>query len=268
MGKIKMFFKIIVILSLSLSVLFSEVPDAREIMEKVYQRDDGNTLEQNMLMMLIDEQGQIRSRNIKTFTKDYDKDVYKIMFFNSPEDVKDSAFLTYDYNKDSKEDEQWLYLPALKKIKRIPSSEKKSSFMGSDFSYFDMEKRNINDYNYNYIKETTVRDQKVWVIESIPKNDKIIEISDYTKTISFVRQDNYVVVRSIDFTSNGQLKYMDLKSMYQEKGIWLATEISMTVKKSDAILHSTILKFSDIKLNESIDDDLFTTRQLTKGYYQ
>jgi len=264
-----MIFKIIILLAFITSIVLAQKDiDARAIMEKVYARDDGTTLEQNMLMLLVDKHGQIRSRDIKTFTKDYDQDVYKIMFFNSPADVKNSAFLTYDYSNSKKEDDQWLYLPALKKIKRIPSSEKSSSFMGSDFSYFDMGKRNIDDYSYKFIKESTVHGKKVWIIESLPLNQKVIDESNYEKTISLVRQDNYVVVRSIDFTTNGQMKYMEVKKMYQEKEIWLAQEVSMTVKKLGVIVHSTILKFSNTKLNENIDDYLFTSRQLTKGYYQ
>lgn len=242
--------------------------DARAIMEKVHERDDGSTLEQNMLMLLIDKHGQVRSRDIKTFTKDYGQDIYKIMFFNAPADVKNSAFLTFDYSKFTKDDDQWLYLPALKKTKRIPSSEKSSSFMGSDFSYFDMGKRDIDNYKYRFIKEATVRGKKVWVIESIPLYEKVIQESKYEKTISLVQQDNYVVVRSIDFTTNGQMKYMDVVKMYEEKGIWLAKEVSMTVKKLGVTLHSTVLKFSNITLNEHIEDYLFTKRQLTKGYYQ
>jgi len=126
--------------------------NARAIMEKVDARDDGKTLEQDMLMVLIDKNGKERTRDLKSYSKDFGADEHKTLFFKSPSDVKNTAFLTYDYDDASKDDDQWLYLPALKKVKRIPSADKSSSFMGSDFSYFDMTDRDLEIMISNYSK--------------------------------------------------------------------------------------------------------------------
>ncbi|MBD3792960.1 MAG: outer membrane lipoprotein-sorting protein [Campylobacterales bacterium] len=187
------------------------------------------------------------------------------MFFKNPSDVKNTAFLTYDYDDSSKDDDQWLYLPALKKVKRIPSTDKSSSFMGSDFSYFDMTNRDLENYDFKLLKETQVGGHDVWMIESTPQNQKVIDESGYTKSIAIVRKDNYVVVRAINFLTNGKMKYLDLTQIHKENGIWIVDEMTMTTKKGKQTLHKTVLKFSDIKLNREINDDLFTTRQLEKG---
>jgi outer membrane lipoprotein-sorting protein len=234
-------------------------------MEKVDARDDGTTVEQDMLMILIDKNKKERSRDIKSYAKDFGEDEHKIMFFKSPSDVKNTAFLTYDYDDSIKDDDQWLYLPALKKVKRIPSTDKSSSFMGSDFSYFDMTDRDLKDYNFKILKETEVRGHPAWMIESTPRNQKVIDESGYKKTIAIVRKDNYMVVRAINFLTNGKKKYLDLKKIHQESGIWLIDEMTMTTKKGKSTLHKTILTFSNIILNAPINDGIFTTRRLEKG---
>jgi len=247
------------------SNLMADDAHARTIMEKVDARDDGQTLEQDMLMVLIDKSGKERTRDLKSYGKDMGEDEYRTMFFKSPADVKNTAFLTYDYDKSSKDDDQWLYLPALKKVKRIPSTDKSSSFMGSDFSYFDMTDRDLEDYDFKLIKETKVRGHDAWMIESTPRNQKVIDESGYEKTIAIVRKDNYVVVRAINFLTNGKKKYLDLKKIHEENGVWLVDEMTMTTKKGTRTLHKTVLSFSNVTLNGSIDDGVFTTRRLEKG---
>jgi outer membrane lipoprotein-sorting protein len=239
--------------------------EARDIAQRVHDRDDGKSLIQDMKMILIDKNGKKRVRDIKTFSKDYGKDEKKILFFKSPADVKDTAFLTYDYDDSSKDDDQWLYLPALKKVKRIPTSDKSSSFMGSDFSYYDMNKRDVDDYRYKILKHTKVRGKDVVMIESTPVSQDVIDESGYVKTIGLIREDIDMVVRSIGFLKNGKKKYLDVKKMHKQDGVWVIDEMSMTTKDGKTTTHKTILKFDNIKVNEPVEDSMFTTRRLQKG---
>jgi len=261
--------KLLFLLGVGATLLTSNVmadnANARAIMEKVDARDDGTTVEQDMLMVLIDKNGNERTRDLKSYSKDFGVDEHKTLFFKSPADVKNTAFLTYDYDDGAKDDDQWLYLPALKKVKRIPSTDKSSSFMGSDFSYFDMTDRDLNDYDFKILKETEVRGHPAWMIESKPNNTTVIEESGYEKTIAIVRKDNYVVVRAINFLTNGKKKYLDVKKLHEESGIWLIDEMTMTTKKGKMTTHKTTLSFSNTTLNGKISDDVFTTRRLEKG---
>ena len=261
--------KILIGLTLGLSLittnLLADDARARAIMTKVDARDDGKTVQQDMRMILIDKNGKKRTRNMKSYSKDFGADEHQIMFFKSPADVKNTAFLTYDYDKVSKDDDQWLYLPALKKVKRIPSSDKSSSFMGSDFSYFDMTDRNLEDFDFKLLKETKVRGKDAWMIEATPRNKRVKKESGYTKSIAIVRKDNYVTVRVINFMRNGKKKYMDMKKLHKQNGVWVPDEMTMTTKKGKSTIHKTVLKFSNIKLNKSLKDSMFTTRRLEKG---
>lgn len=235
-------------------------------MEKVDARDNGDNQSSEMEMILIDKRGKKRIRKIKSLRMDVGEDTYSIMFFQKPADVRNTGFLTYDYDAGDRDDDQWLYLPALKKSKRISSTDKSGSFMGSDFTYSDMTSRDLNDYDYTLKKEVVVKGKKVWVIESIPRTESVIKETGYTKGLVFVRQDNYVVIRAISWVKKGKkLKFMDIKGLELIDGIWTTTEIQMTTKKGKKTQHKTILKFSNIEYNKKLNKKLFSVRRLEKG---
>ncbi len=239
---------------------------ARAIMEKVDARDDGDNRASDMQMVLIDRHGSKRVRTIRSFRKDKGEDTYSIMFFLQPADVEGTGFLTYDYDDPEKDDDQWLYLPALRKSKRIASSDKSGSFMGSDFNYSDMTSRDLEDYDYRLVKEAEVRGHKVWVIESKPRSQETIDETGYDKALVLVRQDNYVVVRAINWVANRkELKYMDVTHLEQIDGIWTPLEMSMTTKRGKITEHKTILVFDNVKYNQKLDESMFSQRRLEKG---
>jgi len=241
-------------------------PNARNIMEKVDARDDGDNQTSDMEMILIDKRNNKRVRKIRSMTKDKGEDKQRIMFFLEPADVKNTGFLTYDYDDADKDDDQWLYLPALRKSKRISTSDKSGSFMGSDFSYSDMTSRDLEDYDYSLKKEMKVGEHPVWVIESIPRSDAVIDETGYTKSLAFVRKDNYVVIRAVNWVKEGKkLKFMDMKGLELIDGIWTPTEIHMTTKKGKVSLHKTIMKFNNIKFEQNLDENIFSVRRLEKG---
>jgi hypothetical protein len=240
--------------------------DARSIMQAVDERDDGDNGISDLEMILVDKRGNERVRKMRSYSKEFGDDDYTLMFFQSPADVKDTGFLTYDYDDEERDDDQWLYLPALKKTKRIATGDKSGSFMGSDFSYADMTERPLSAYEYKILEETEVRGQPVWVIESVPITEKERDETGYTKSVSFVRKDNFVVVRAKSWLKKGQRnKYLDVKKLEQVDGIWVATDMTMTTKKGKTTLHKTLLKNSNVRFNQALDEDLFSTRQLEKG---
>ena len=241
-------------------------PQARDIMEKVDARDDGDNQTSDMEMILIDKRGNQRVRKIATFNKDKGEDTYRLMFFRHPADVKDTAFLTWDYDDSSRDDDQWLYLPALRKTKRIASSDKSGSFMGSDLNYSDMTDRNLEDYDFFLKKEMTVKGAKAWLIESVPRSKKVVKETGYTKSLLIVRQDNYFVIRAVHWVKGGgYLKYIDVKKLVRIEDIWVATEMHITKKKGKQLAHKTILKLDNVKFNQDLDFELFTVRRMEKG---
>ncbi len=248
------------------SLVHADDPEARRIMQAVEDRDDGDDVTQDMEMILIDKNGNQRVRNIRSFAKDKGDDSLQLMFFMTPADVKDTGFLTYDYDDAERDDDQWLYLPALKKTKRIASDDKSGSFMGSDFNYSDMTNRELERYDFTLMQETELNGHKLWQIESIPRTQEEIKESGYKKSIIFVRQDNYVVVRALHWLEKGgKLRYFDVKKLELIDDIWVPTEMHMTTKKAKKTLHKTILRAHNTRFNQALSYDHFTIRRLEKG---
>lgn len=244
-------------------------PQARAIMEKVDARDEGDNRTGDMQMVLIDKRGKERVRKIATFIKDKGEDTYRLMFFLEPPDVTDTSFLTYDYDDPDRDDDQWLYLPALRKTKRIATSDKSGSFMGSDLNYADMTSRDLEDYDYSFYekgRESEVRGNKVWVIWSMPRSKEVIDETGYEKSLLFVRPDIDMVVRVIHWVKDGgYLKYVDMRKVEQIDSIWIATDTLVTKKKGKQTVHKTILTLENVRFNQDLDFDLFTIRRMEKG---
>ena len=141
--------------------------------------------------------------------------------------------------------------------------------MGSDLTYSDMTSRNLEDYDYTFYekaREKEVNGVKTWVIWSAPRSENIVEETGYEKSLLFVRQDNFFVIRSLRWVQDGGYKkYMDIKKLDLIDGIWVATEMHVTKKKGKNTVHKTILKFSAVKFNQNLDFDIFSIRRMEKG---
>ena len=239
---------------------------AREIMTRVNDRDDGDNQTSELRMVLIDSRNNRRERDLKSFRKDKGQDTQTIMFFESPADVKGTGFLTYDYAEPGKDDDQWLYLPALRKSKRIASSDKSGSFMGSDLNYSDMTKPDLQDYDFTLLKEEDVDGQKAWVILAVPRSDAKKEEIGYEKSQVWVRADNYVIVRALRWVyKSPRLKFMKVNKLERIDGVWVTTEFQMVTREGQATVHATVLQFNNVRFNQKLSEGLFTVRQLEKG---
>ena len=246
--------------------LSAKTLDGRAIMQQVNDRDDGDYGISDLRQILIDKSGHKRIREIRSFTRDQGKDEQRILFFKSPADVRDTGFLTYDYDQSGRDDDQWLYLPALNKAKRIASSDKSGSFMGSDLNFSDMTRRDLDQYNFRLLKEADVKGHKTWLIESIPKTRAERDNSGYKKELLFVRQDNFIVMRAVQWTSEGnRIKYMEVKELEKIDGIWVRTRIQVVTKKGKKMQHKTVLEFNNVRFNQDLPDDTWTQRRLSQG---
>lgn len=236
-----------------------------EVAQKANDRDDGDKIIANMSMILIDKNNTQRSKDYTRYSIDDGQDQWSMLFFTQPINIKDTAFLSLDYRSD-KSDDQWLYLPALQKSKRIANDDKSSSFMGSDFSYSDMTKKNIQEYEYKILKEMKIENNTdVWVLEAIPKDKKTIDETGYTKSILFVRQDNFVLAKAIHYCSDNKTKYYEVEELKTIDNIPTPLKMSMSTKDGQTLLHKTTIIINDIKYNQNIDKSIFSLRSIEKG---
>lgn len=229
----------------------------RNIMEKVDNRYTGDDQIAEMTMTLIKSSGRKRVRKVKVWQKDYGKSDKSLMRFLEPADVRGTGFLVWEH--EAKDDDQWLYLPAFKKVRRISTKEKEKSFMGTDFSYEDIGSHDLNDYNYTLLRSETFNDQDCYVIESVPKPEKK---KSYSKIISWIRKDIFIAIRIDFYDKKGEfLKKLHAFNIGKIDGIWTTKRMEMeNVQKK----HITVLEFENIKYNIGLKNNIFTERNLTK----
>lgn len=243
-------------------------PEARRIMTMVDKRDDGDNRTSGLKMVLLDRHGGKRVRELKAYSRDYGpekENTYKLMFFLSPADVRDTGFLTWDYDGE-RDDDQWLYLPELRKTKRIASDDKTSAFMGSDFSYADMTKPELENYTFQLLGEKVVGGVKTWVIQRVPVSREVVEKYGYTKSVLLVRQDCHVTVRAVHWENRpNRFKYYEVTHLEPVEGIWTVLEAVMTSRQGKRFQHKTVLTYGDVHYNQELDDAFFTVRTLEKG---
>jgi hypothetical protein len=240
----------------------------REIMYKVNELDMGDNVIQEQSMTVIDDKGNSREQRSKSFRKKMENgdETRSITFFTYPNEIKNTGFLTYDYKNSDKDDRRWMYLPKLRKIKRIASKDKRLSFMQSDFSHADLSIRNVDAYQYKLIGEEDLEGHKVWVIESTPKDEETISENGYIKNIFYVRQDVNVIVRSINYLKKGKrIKTMNVSKLENIQGYWVLKEITMETSKSGEVLSKTILRIDNILFDQDIPHNQFSTHALERG---
>jgi len=240
-------------------------PTGLEIMQAVDNREDGDDLTQQMTQILIDRNGNQRVRHMASFRKDYGNDKKMVVFFTEPANIRDTALLTFDYDDPDKDDDQWLYLPALKKVRRISAADRGDYFMGTDFTFEDMKQTpELTDYHWKLLGSETIDGHDCWKVEGTPVSDEVMHELGYSKMVQYVRKDNDMAIR-VDYWDQAgrELKHLHVSGLKQIQGIWSPLKVEMANVQSS---HKTMLEFSDQHYNTGLKDRLFTQRSLKRGY--
>ena len=230
----------------------------KQIIDKVYNRPTGDDQTSDLTMTLINKSGAKRIRIIKQFTMDLGEVEKSIMFFLSPADVKNTSFMNWTYDSDQSDD-QWIYLPALKKTKRISSDSKSDYFMGSDFTYDDLGDRKLEDDTHKLLREETIDGKECYVVESKSKDEDYI----YSKTLVWVDKSNFIGVKKEFYDEDEDLlKVLAIKEIEEISGIWVIKNSEMkNVQKN----HRTTIVLSNIQINTGLSASKFTERMMMRG---
>ncbi|MFO8065689.1 MAG: outer membrane lipoprotein-sorting protein [Spirochaetia bacterium] len=165
--------------------------DGREVAEHVENRDDGETGHSLVNMDLIDEGGNTRSRIIEEWSMETEDDLSRLVIvFHRPASVEGTRFLVAE-NED-RDDDQWIYLPSLDRVRRIAGSEGGESFMGTDFTYDDLKTRDVDEDRHELLREEEFGGRECYVVESIPKDP---DDSQYSKRVQWVAKDIWIPMK-------------------------------------------------------------------------
>ena len=248
----------IVAIALIALVSLSAALSGEEVMQEVYTRDSGNNMSANLVMTLTNSRGSTRERSIQQYRQNDSDGEKKIMFFLAPSDVKNTSFLSYSY-ADGRSDDQWIYLPALNRVKRVASDKKNDSFMGSDFTYDDMGTRHPSADTHKVIRTETIDGRKCLVVESIPKEAK----PTYAKTLAWVVENEWIGLKKEFYLPNGKVgKKLEIDSYEKTDGVWVITDMTMSNLDKNS---STRIRMLDVTFNNDLKDSVFTERQMKIG---
>jgi len=214
----------------------------------------------DMLMILKNKHGQKSVRKIRARTLEVENDGDKsLTIFDNPRDVKGTAFLTFSHK--TGDDDQWLYLPALKRVKRISSRNKSGSFMGSEFAYEDISSQEVEKYTYKWIQDEAYDGRECFVVERYPVDKKN---SGYTRQLVWLDKSEYRVwkVEYYDrkhsllktLTVNGYQQYLDK--------YWRAEKMVMVNHQNGK---STDLVWSNYKFRMGLKDKDFSKNSLKRA---
>lgn len=242
----------------------SDIEDVNKglwVAQQIDNRDSGfinQTSDTKMLLANKQNQTSERILRIKTLEVKGDGDK-SLIVFDSPKDVKGTAFLSYSHA--TSPDDQWLYLPALKRVKRISTSNKSGPFMGSEFAYEDLSSQEVEKYTYKYLESETVASSKGHVIERYPVDDN----SGYSRQIVWVDEPHWRIHKIEYYDRKGELlktlTYHDYKRYSNDK--WRADKMLMVNHQSGK---KTTLTWSNIKFNQpGVTERKFSTTGLKRA---
>ncbi len=244
----------------------TQLPSGDEIALNVNARDEGLAVARNLKMEMVDRHGKLRVRETRAFRKYFGDEKRTAIFYLKPKNIKDTAFLTYDYADKDKDDDQWLYLPAMRKVRRISASDRGDYFLGTDLSYEDIKletRVSLQDYTRKTIGEDEVDGFHCYLVEERAIDDNTAEELGHLRRVSCVDDKLWIVRRSKYWDlQNNLLKTTYFKDISMVEGILTAHEIAVDNHKTG---HQTRFIFSNVKYNEGVNDRVFTQNAMKRG---
>jgi outer membrane lipoprotein-sorting protein len=240
-------------------------PSGREIMEKNFFVSKVTGLQFSATMVLVNHKGQQRERKTTNVVKLQPNgiDSKLLVKFNAPADIKGTGFLQVEHS--DADDDLWIYLPALKKSRRLVANNKKDSFVGSDFSYGDIALPKVDQYRHTLLRKDKVGGFDCHVVESIPASDTFRANTGYSKKVTWVRTDNFLETKVEYYDLAGRLLKTQQVTKHQlvepAKQRWFALQREMMNQQTG---HRTVFTIADIDASAPAPDDAFTTRSIER----
>jgi len=224
----------------------------------------GKDMKARVYMKLISKDGKERIREMTMLRKNYQEggDQKYFIYFYQPQDVRDMTFMVYKFS--GRDDDRWLFMPALNMVRRIAANDKRSSFVGSDFTYEDISGRDIEDDVYEFIKIEEAPgnpciQKECYKIKSAPKDEKG---ADFSYKLSWVDKNSSLPLKEEYYDKRGELyKVFTAEEIKDIQGFPVITMRTMKDMKTG---HRTEVEFKKVEFNVGLEDDLFTERYLKK----
>lgn len=247
---------------LILAGTFSFAQSAEEIAKKNHDLPDGKTNSFTAVLTLIDKAGKSRAREIVSYEMKEGTTEKNVIVFKTPKDVAGVSYLSFDYPDKSdgtaSESDSWLYLPAMKKVRRVSGSNKDDDFQGTDFTYDDLGKRSLAKDTVQLLGEESVNGVDCWIVEYKAKDAK----AKISRRILWIGKDNYVTYKTEYYDRKNALqKEMVCEDISQISGYWTTKKMTMTNVQTK---HKTVYEITDIVYDNDVDPKMFTVSALER----
>ena len=238
-------------------------PTADEIMQKSLLSTKVLDSTTRSTFRLINAAGQQRVRETDGQTKLIagTTDNRRLVNFLSPADVHGTKTLLIEHS--AADDDIWIYLPAMKKVRRLVASNKKDSFAGTDFSYADVIGHKVEDWNHKVLRQEKLDGRDCYVVESTPRRPEVADNTGYSKRVSWIDKESYVAIRAEIYDLGGKLlkrtSAQDVERVDARNDRYQPMKL---ISENVQTGHKTIIEFSNFKANVGVGDEIFAARSL------
>ena len=241
------------VLALAIVVLRA-ADDPRQIVEESQRRTTAATERYEGSLRVIDARGKVADKRWTFMRLGSHGDSKVVLRFTEPAEVKGVALLIL--NHPDRASDQWMWTPALQRERRIALQDRATRFFGTDFSFEDLEERDVNQFGYKLLGDETIDGVACWRIESTPSQQKT---SQYTRSEVWIRKDNYAFAQVENFIKTELVRRLKYSDFVQAQGIWTARRLEMMDLRRNS---RTILTLEKLQYNAPLRDEDFTIQAL------
>ena len=230
--------------------------DARQIIQEAQRRGRSNSQRYEGVLEVTSADSKVTRKSWQTWRLGSYGDSKAIIRFSAPAEVKGVALLVINHPERSSD--QWMWTPAIARDRRIALQDRSTRFFGTDFSFEDLEERDVDQYDYRFTGEETIDGAPCWRIDARPKQSKT---SQYTLSRTWIRKDNYVAAQYENFIKDQPVRRLQQKDIQNIQGIWTARTLEMTDLRRKS---RTVMRLEKLEYNIPLKDDEFTVQALRR----
>ena len=241
---------------LAVSIAGIQAQDVRQIVDEAQRRSSATSQRYEGLLEVFEAKGRVSDKRWTLERIGSHGNSRAILKFTAPPEVKDVALLIV--NHPDRASDQWMWTPAIERDRRIALQDRSTRFFGTDFSFEDLEERDVNQYEYQLLGEETVDGAPCWKIQSVPRERKS---SQYTRSVVWIRKDNYAFARIESYVKDAAVRRLDYSDIQNVQGIWTARRLEMTDLRRGS---RTRLTLDKLQYNVPMNEEDFTLQALRR----
>jgi outer membrane lipoprotein-sorting protein len=230
--------------------------NARQIVDEAQKRTDVKSQRYEGLLQVFDAKGKISDKRWTMERLGAHGQSKAVLRFTLPAEVKGVALLIV--NHPDRASDQWMWTPAIERDRRIALQDRSTRFFGTDFSFEDLEERDVNQYDYTLAGDDTIDGAACWKIASTPRQAKS---SQYTRSIVWIRKDNYAFARIENYVKDQAVRRLNYSDIQNVQGIWTAKQLEMSDLRRGS---RTRLTLDKLEYNVALKDEDFTLQAIRR----